>query len=276
MGRAIKTALYPKNDPALRYAKPETVDKLTLADVVNYYRTVFRPDLTTIVVVGNISPEEARLTIEKYFGDWKADGPKPETELQPVPDNKPAAVVVPDKSRVQDEVALEETLGLTRSHPDYYPLQVGLHVLTGAFYATRLYHDLRENNGLVYTVEAFLDIGKTRSGFGVEYGCSPRNVSKARLIIERELADMQVNPVTPEELSQAKNLLVHQVILSTTSTSGIALGLLHLSQLDLPLDEPTRAARNYAGITAAQVRSAFSRWIRPQGFVQVVNGPEPH
>jgi len=172
-------------------------------------------------------------------------------------------------------VTLEETLGITRSHPDYYPLQVGLHILTGAFYATRLYHDLRENNGLVYAVEAFLNIGKTRSSFVAEYGCNPQNVSKARLIIERDLADMQVNPVTPEELSQAKNLLVHQVLLSNTSTSGIALGLLHLSQLDLPLDEPTRAANKYLGITASQVRSAFSRWIRPAGFVQVTSGPEP-
>lgn len=274
-GRALKTALYPKDDPALRYAKPGMVDRLALADVTNYYHAVFRPDVTTIVVVGNITPEEARLTIEKWFGDWKAHGSKPETEFQPISDNRPARVAVPNKSRVQDEVTLEETLGLTRSHPDYYPLQVGLHILTGAFYATRLYHDLRENNGLVYAVEAFLDIGKTRSGFGVEYGCNPGNVAKARSIIEHDLADMQVNLVTPAELAQAKNLLVHQELLSNTSTSAIALGLLHLSLLDLPLDEPARAAARYQEITAPQVRSAFLRWIRPAGFVQVTSGPEP-
>jgi len=274
-GRALKTALYPKDDPALRYAKPETVDKLSLADVLNYYRRVFRPDVTTIVVVGNITPEEAKATVEKWFGDWKGEGPKPETEYRPIADNKPAVVTVPNKSRMQDEVTLEETLGITRSHPDYYSLQVGLHILTGAFFATRLYHDLRENNGLVYFVEASLNIGKTRSSFGVEYGCNPGNVSKARSIIELDLADMQVNLVTPLELAQAKNLLVHRELLSNTSTSGIALGLLHLSQMDLPLDEPLRAANKYQEITAPQVRSAFSRWIRPEGFVQVTSGPEP-
>lgn len=276
VGRALRTALYPKGDPALRYARPETVDKLTLADVRDYYHTVFRPDVTTIVVVGNITPGEARAVIEKHFGDWKAEGPRPETEYRPIADNKPAVVVVPNSSRVQDEVSLEETLGITRSHPDYYPLQVGLHILTGAFYATRLYHDLRETNGLVYAVEAFLNIGTTRSSFGVDYGCDPGNVSKARSIIERDLADMRTNLVTPDELSQAKNLLVHQVLLSDTSASSIAFGLLHLAQLDLPLDEPTRAADKYQKITAAQVRSAFSKWIRPEGFVQVSSGPQPH
>ncbi|GFE62641.1 pitrilysin family protein [Geobacter sp. AOG2] len=275
VGRALRTALFPKGDPALRYAKPATVEKLTLADVRDYYHAVFRPDVTTIVVVGNITPGEARAVIEKHFGGWKAEGPKPETEYRPVADNKPAAVVVPNNSRVQDEVSLEETLGITRSHPDYYPLQVGLHILTGAFYATRLYHDLRETNGLVYAVDAFLNIGKTRSSFGVDYGCDPRNVSKARSIIERDLADMRTNLVSPDELSQAKNLLVHQVLLSSTSTASIALGLLHLSQLDLPLDEPARAADRYQKVSAAQVRSAFSKWIRPDGFVQVTSGPQP-
>ena len=274
-GRKLSEALYAKNDPALRYARPETVSKLTLEDVQGYYKTVFRPDLTTIVIIGNIEPARAKTVIEKYFGGWQATGPKPETEFQPVSDNKPASVVVPDKSRVQDEVRLVETVGLTRSHPDYYPVQVGIHVLTGAFYATRFYQDLREKSGLVYAVEAFLHAGKTRSTFGVFYGCDPQNVTKARSIVERDLTEMSMNLVNPEELSQAKNLLVHQLMLSRTSTKSIALGLLSLSQMDLPLDEPDRAAINYQKITAAQVRSAFSRWIRSTGFVQVTSGPEP-
>ncbi len=275
VGRALRTALNPKGDPTLRYATPQSIDRLTLSDVTNYHRAIFRPDLTTIVVVGNISPDEARTIIETYFGNWKCEGPKPETEYQPISDNKPATVVIPNNSRVQDEVALEETLGLTRSHPDYYPLQVGLHILTGAFYATRLYQDLREKSGLVYSVEAFLNVGKTRAEFGVEYGSNPENVSKARSIIERDLTDMRTTLVSADELAQAKNLLVHQIVLSNASTNSIALGLLHLSQLDLPLDEPLRAADKYHKITAGQVKAAFSKWIRPAGLVQVTNGPEP-
>ncbi|WP_191965549.1 hypothetical protein [Oryzomonas sagensis] len=48
---------------------------------------------------------------------------------------------------------------------------------------------------------------------------------------------MQTRLVTPEELPRAKNLLVHEVVLSNASTSGIAVGFLHLSRMDLPLDE---------------------------------------
>ena len=58
---------------------------------------------------------------------------------------------------------LAEQLNLNRFDPDYYPLQLGNHVLGGGFYATRLYHDLRQVAGYVYTVDVRLDASKTRA-----------------------------------------------------------------------------------------------------------------
>ena len=57
--RALDAGLYPKNDPRLREATPATVKSLTMQDVTDYYEHVFRPDLTTIVVIGNVTPEQA-------------------------------------------------------------------------------------------------------------------------------------------------------------------------------------------------------------------------
>ncbi|HEX8960971.1 MAG TPA: pitrilysin family protein [Geobacteraceae bacterium] len=274
-GRALDEGLYPKGDPKLRHATPETLASLTLDDVRRYHRTVFRPDLTTIVVIGAVTPAEAKGIIEKYFGSWLAEGPRPAIDFPPVPPSKPSAVNVPDKSRLQDEVTLVETLGLMRKDPDYYPLQVGLHVLSGGFYATRLYHDLRERAGLVYTIEAFLHAGRTRSLFGIFYGCDPENVAKARALVERNLDRMRRAQVSPHELRQAKTLLLRQMLLARTGTGGIAAELLDLSLMGLPLDEPARAAERYRATTAEKVRKAFARWIRPTAFVQVVRGPAP-
>ena len=271
--RAIDKGLYPEGDPKLRHATPETVRALTLDDVKKYHAAVFRPDLTTIVVIGAVTPAAAKKVVEDYFGSWRAQGPRPETDLPAVPPNKALDVTVPDKSRSQDEVTLVETLGLTRSHPDYYPLQVGLRVLSGGFYATRLDRDLRERAGLVYSVEAFLEAGKTRSLFGVFYGCDPQNAEKARLLVARNLQQMQKEQVSPAELLQAKTILLRQMLLDRTSTSSIAGEILHLILTGLPLDEPVRAAQRYRAASAAQVRSAFSRWIRPDAFVHVTRGP---
>lgn len=275
-GRALHKALLPANDPALRHATPASIDKLTLGDVKAYYKKTFRPDLTTIVVIGNITPANAKKVVSKYFGDWKATGNKPKVELSPVPLNKSAETHVPDASRVQDKVVLAENLAITRSNPDYFALEVGNHVLGGAFYATRLYKDLRENAGLVYYVSSSFNIGKHRSTYSVNYACDPPNVSKARNIIEKDLKQMQTENVTTKELRQAKSLLLREIPLSESSENAIAEGLLSRALNDLPLDEPTVAAKHYVSMTAPQVEKAFAKWLNTANFVQVTQGPNPN
>ncbi len=271
--RALKAALFPENDPALRQATPASVSTLTLQDVKDYYQKVFRPDLTTIVVIGNVTPERAKSVIEQHFGSWKANGPKPETLLPPVPANKPSTTAVPDNRRIQDRVALAQTLGLTRSHPDYYALELGNHVLGGAFYATRLYQDLREEAGLVYYVSSSFEVGQTRSLYLVKYGCDPRDVTRARVIVERNLKEMQTSPVSSDELHQAKALLLREIPLSESNVDSIAAGLVYRATHNLPLDEPTVAAHRYLKLSAEEVKAAFEKWLRADGMVQVTEGP---
>jgi zinc protease len=273
--RALDLALLPAGDPVLRETTPATLAKVTLDDVKNYHAATIRPDLTTIVVIGDVSPEQARAVIEKWFGDWKATGSKPNTVLPVVPPNKPSAVNVADQEAVQDTVALAEQLPLNRFDPDYYPLQLGNHVLGGGFYATRLYHDLRQVAGYVYFVDVSLQASETRASYSVNYGCNPENVSKARELIQRDLGQMRNENVSAAELHQAKALLLRQIPLSESSEDAVAGGLLRRAEIGLPLDEPIRAAKRYFELNADEIRNAFSRHIRPNDLVQVVRGPAP-
>ena len=227
------------------------------------------------MVIGKVTPEEAKSVIEKHFGSWKASGPKPDTLLPPVAANHPSMTAVPNKSRIQDKVTLAETLGLNRSNPDYYALELGNHVLGGAFYATRLYRDLREETGLVYYVSSSFEVSETRGLYAVSYACDPPNVPKARVIVGRNLREMQSTLVTPDELQQAKALLLREMPLSESSIESIARGLIRRATLDLPLNEPTLAAHRYLGLTAEQVRAAYIKWIRPDDLVEVTEGPAP-
>ena len=273
--RALKTALLPRNDPVLHWATPDTVAALTPEDIRNYYSTVMRPDETIIVVIGNVTPEKAESVINKYFGIWKATGTKPNLLLPPVPPNIPSTTHVPDNSRIQDQVIMAETLGFTRSDPDYYALNLGNHVLSGGFYATRLYRDLRERTGLVYHVAVDLKAQKTRTSYTVIYACDPSNVAQARAIVEHNLIMMQRQPVNPAELHRAKAMLLREIPLTESSLRSIARGWIDRSVLDLPLDEPSRAAQHYMALTAEQVRATFAKWLRIKDMVQVTEGPVP-
>jgi zinc protease len=274
-GHALTAALFPKGDPAQRETTPDNVKSLTIQAVQNYYQSAFRPDLTTIVVIGNVTPDNAVAVISKYFGDWKAEGPKPDTLFPPAPTNSVSVTHVPDASRVQDKVTLGETLLLTRTNADYYPLQLGNHVLGGGFYATRLYRDLREKNGLVYFVSSTFNVGLTRGVYQVAYACDPPNVSKVRAIILSDLKDIQTKKVTARELHQAKVMLLRDIPLAESSVDYIARGWLSRSMLDLPLDEPVRAGRIYVTLDAKEVQTAFTKWLRPEDLVQVTQGPVP-
>lgn len=272
---AMAKALYPKGDPARRHATPATIKSLTLDQVKEWYTRVYRPDMTTIVVVGDITPEAARATVEKWFGDWHATGAKPVTDPPQVPNNPPASLVVPDPSRIQDQVTMTETLKISRKDRDFAPLEVADTVLSGGFYASLLYHDLREVNGFVYSVGSDFGFGKTRSTFTIDYGAMPEKANRAWRAAIAELRSLQQKTLPDERLKKAKALLLGEIPIQEQSYSGLGNLLLHYATLDLPLNQNLLDARAELAVTPEQLRHAMNKWIRPDGFVRVVLGPAP-
>lgn len=273
---ALLTGIFPSGDPQRRFPTKQTISGLTFANVDDYYQRTFRPDLTTIVVVGDVSAAAARTAVVKYFGDWKASGPKPARALPRVPLNGPASTVVAAQGHLQDDVSLEELVGVNRTDPDYYALQLANHVLDGGDDATWLYRDVRQDAGLVYSIGSSLDASDAgRSTFAIEYGCDPSNVSKAKAIVLRDLRQLQTATLGPDDMRRAKLLMMRRVPLSEQSETLIANSLLARAAAGMALDQSARDAPRYLQITPAQVRAAAAKWIRPDSFVQVVEGPPP-
>ncbi len=270
---ALTAALLPASDPELQELKPKAFKKVNLGAVRQFQEATIRPDLTTIVVVGDISPDEARAVIEKWFGGWKAIGPIPNTILPPVPINKASSVDIPDPGAIQDSVILAEQLDLNRFDPDYYPLQLGNTILGGNSEGTRLYHDLRQVSGYVYDVDLDLDASETRAVYSISYGSGRENTRKAKALIQRDIEEMRTGEVSAGELHQAKAFLLRQIPLSASSEEEVAEDLLDRAEIGLPLDEPDREIGKYLNVTAAEIRAAFAKRIRPDDFVQVVRGP---
>jgi zinc protease len=275
LDRAARSALLPPGDPSLRQELPSSIKALTLRDVREYYGRVMRPDMTVMVVVGKVDPADVKRKVEDAFSAWQAAGPKPDVILPPVPANAAATVHVSDPSRIQESVTQIETLGLTLASPDRYALNLANKILGGGFYASRLYRDLRETTGLVYSVASTLDIGRSRSFYSVSFGCDPANADRAAAVVRRDLAQMRTTPVGRGELDLARALLVRETSLAEASVRSIGGGLLGRERVGLPLDEPVRASRVYLTLTPEEVRRAFARWVRIDDFVRASLGPGP-
>ncbi|MGD0969510.1 MAG: pitrilysin family protein [Candidatus Aquilonibacter sp.] len=272
---ALNNALYPQGDPYRNFATLTTAQAITLDDVKAWYAAAYRPDLTTIVVIGDTTPDAARAVIEKYFGGWTATGPKPQTEPAAVAANVPSQVVVPAQGRVQSSVQLVELNDVRRTDPDWAALQLANTALTGGFYSSILYHDLREVHGYAYSIQSSLHAGKTRSSFSVAYACDPQNITPAEQAVIADLQRVQTTPLSPNDLVRAKALLLGEVPIRQASYDGVSSLFLQYAGQDLPLDQYQIDAQNYLNADAAQVQAAFTKWIRPTGFVRIVTGPGP-
>jgi zinc protease len=272
---ALNKALYPPGDPSQRYATPTSVGALTLDDVKSWYATAYRPDLTTIVVIGDTTPQAARAIFEKYFGAWKASGPKPNVEPPPVPPNAPSQTNVPATGRVQSSVRLVETLAVVRNDPAWAQLQLANTVLTGGFYSSLLYHDLREVHGYAYDVESRVSADKIRATFGIEYGSDPQNVLPAEAQVKAVLEQLQREPIDADRLLRSKALLMGEVPIRESSYDGVTAEWLRYATLGLPLNQNVIDASAELSATAQTVQAALAKYVRPNAFVRVVTGPAP-
>ncbi|WP_419730937.1 M16 family metallopeptidase [Lichenicola sp.] len=270
--RATTRAVVPPGDPSLREPTPASVMGLTVADAKAFYASAYRPDLTTIVIVGDITPEHARAAIQQNFGGWSATGPTPVVDLAPIPDNTTSRAYVPDRSSLQSNIELKEDLGLRVAQPDHFSLALGNEIL-GSGFSSRLYRDLRVKTGYVYSVSSALDWSRNRSNYSVTYGADAQNIGKARDLVVRDIQAMQSEPVSDAELIRAKASLLRQLPMGRASFDAIGLEDLHLVDLGLPLNQPDLAARHYFDTTAAEVQAAFRAWLRPKDLVEVVQGP---
>jgi zinc protease len=270
--QAAEKAILPAGDPALREATPASVNAVTLDDVRAYYAATMRPDLTTIVVVGDVTPEDAKRIVMANFGDWTAEGPAPAIDLPAVPPNRSSEVRVRDESARQSSVVLAETVSVPVSSPDRYRLILGNTILSSGF-SSRLYRDVRIRTGYVYSIESEFDWSRTRADYSISFGADAQNVDKARALVLRDLKAMQTQPVSEAELTRAKAELLRQLPMGRASVTAIAGQYLHAQELGLPLDAANRAAEAYAAMTAQSVRDAFATWVRPDDLASVVKAP---
>jgi zinc protease len=213
--------------------------------------------------------------VEKYFGDWKAHGAKPDVIPKPVPLNPPSYVVVPNAYASQDEVLMGQTLGLDLHNPDRYALELGNDVLGGNGFASRLMVDIRVRHGFAYGAGSGMDFERSRSLFYVQYGSDPGKVAPVDELVMQNLKAMQDTAVTAPELTNARQYQIRSIPVQVSSVDRIARSLLSWSWHGEPLDQPMVAAKYYLNLSAGEVQAAFKKYLKPQHLAQVVQGPAP-
>src|SRR5690606_9114507 len=145
--RRISTALsYGKNHPYGEFTTKESVEKLTLSDVQQYYQNYYVPQNAYLVVIGDVKTPEVKKLVEKNFSSWKKRD-LPKTNLPEVKNVAQTEVNFVDfPNAVQSEVQVTNTIQLRKGDPDYFPVLIANKILGGGGEA-RLFLNLREDKG---------------------------------------------------------------------------------------------------------------------------------
>ncbi|CAI9121349.1 M16 family metallopeptidase [Brytella acorum] len=273
-GRALQHAVNPPHDATLRETTPASLARISLQDVMAYYHHAYRPELTTIVVMGDITPEHARDLVAARFGGWKAEGPTPQVDLPGRPLSRPSHAVIADPGRVQDDVVLVESLDSGIHNPDRFALELGNEIL-GRGFASRLMQDLRVRTGYAYSANSSFQWSQNRGAFVISFGADPDKVGPAGTAAISDLRAMQTQPATQDEIDNAKALILRGIPMDRASFDDLAGEYLSLTAFGLPLNEQDLKAHAIYAMTPDAIRSAFRHWARPDALAQIVRGPNP-
>ena len=266
-------ALYPAGDPRRRRATAQTVGAVTLGDVKKWYAFAYRPDLTTIAVVGDVSPLEAKAEVERYFGSWRAAGKKPTFLYPRVRAKQSRSVTVTSPTSTQSQVTLTQVINVHRGDADYIPLQLADTILSGEGTGSMLFRDVREKRGYVYDISSNMDIGRTSSTFSIDFASDPKNVARAQAAALADIKRLQTALIPLEDLQRAKALLLAQRVLPLDSYQGIASDILDTARSGATRSDDDAFWNDLLQTTPAQIRAAMRRWVRPDGFTRVMVAP---
>ncbi|HZZ64416.1 MAG TPA: insulinase family protein, partial [Candidatus Baltobacteraceae bacterium] len=141
--RAYMQRLLPADDPALRFPSQETVSSISRQDLLDYTNRYWRPDLTTIAIVGDISPERARSAVAATFGTWKAPGPTPSVAQPGLPaPHTGHAYVQTDANQVFIQLGQR---AVARDSEDFDAFNLLTEILGGpGYFESRLWQELRQ------------------------------------------------------------------------------------------------------------------------------------
>lgn len=268
--------LYPKNHPNYRYditALKKFISNATRQNLVSFHKATYGQADTIIVAAGDIDLGMLSDTFKKAFAFAKSKKIDLEQNVTKALETKKEAEVLSVRDKTSADIYIGAPIGITKNHPDYYPLLLGFSILGGTFFA-RLMNNVREKKGLTYRTRAGL--GGTDNGLdGYWYAFAmfaPQQFIKGEEAVMFEIENIVRNGVTAEELRMHKETVDGSFKVALASAQGMASVLLDNAEQGRPHQFIDNYVSMINKITLEQVNAAIQKYIRLDKIVTVAAG----
>lgn len=195
------------------------LEALTLDEVREAYRTRYSPGGAVLAIAGDIDLADIQARAEALFGSWNAPPPPP-----------PSAASKQKRYHFEEARSEQTHIGIAypiidEKHPDYYAARLAIEVLAGGM-SGRLFTEIREKKGLVYSVSASYS---SLPGAAGVFGYAGTSNERAQQTLDQFVVELRrlADGITPAELDRAKIGLKASTIMSGESTSSRAGAIAH-------------------------------------------------
>lgn len=245
------------------YAHPgqgyrESVERITADDLREFYSDYYRPGRTALVVTGRADRAAVTALAERYFGGWKAEGEPERSEIRGGRgfDPETEVLIIDQPGITQSEIRIGGSAP-SRDTGDYYPLTLGNKIL-GRGRTSRLYRELRERKGLVYSIRSEAGYFRDAGYFGVyTYAVNDR----VREVIDGVLSVLnrfEEGAVGEEEIAGARKYLTGALPFLMETSGDIAKRISDIHLYGLSPDYFDCFADSIKAVSPEKVRNSVS------------------
>lgn len=263
---------YGTQHPYGEFTTEETVNNITYGDVYAFYQKQFNPNNAYLVVVGDVNYKEVKAQIEKQFGKWKKSVVVDVTVPASQPNAQYAQINFVDMpNAVQSNISLRHNVDLKMSNPDYHAVLIANKILGGGF-SSYLNMNLREKHGYTYGARSGIDSDKYVGQFSASTAVRNMVTDSSVVNIMMEINRIKSEPVSAEDLRNAKAKYVGDFVLALESPQTIARYALNIKLNDLPKDFYSTYLQKINAVTAEDVQRVANAYFKTENSRIVVVG----
>ncbi|MBI5554457.1 MAG: insulinase family protein [Elusimicrobia bacterium] len=258
---------HPYHKPIIGYKR--TLQNITRKQIIAFYQQYYRPQNMILVVVGNISPKKITKLLKKYFPALA----KTELTIQPI-NAAPATPTRFEPREMNLETKFKQAylimgyLVPSVSSQDYPVFKI-IATLLGGGMNSRLFVNLREQQGLAYELDSFYPSRAYASVLCIYLGLKETNLAQAQSSVRKEINALKTIPVSPEELNSVKTYLAGQYLLSRQTNQSLAFYLGFYELLQKGYEYDSQYLTDLQAVTANDISQVANDYFSDNNLTRI-------
>ena len=249
---------------------PSTVEGITREDLINLHTQRLIPNNAVFIAVGDVDKETFLKELKSHLDDW-GTGEVPILNTAEPPARTERTVTIVDRPGSAQSNIVISNLGVSRGHPDYFPLLVMNQVL-GAGASSRIFMNLREEKGYTYGAYTRFEMKKLTGEFEATAEVRTPVTGDSLKEFFYELDRIRDEDVPEQELADAKAYLTGVFPIRAETQEGLTSLIVGQQLYGLPSDYLQTYRDNVNAVTAEDVKRAAITHVRPGETAIVIVG----